>query len=187
MKALTQTGIERGRPVEFPATFLSDLYPAVHFDSEVHAALESAKERLLQAARDAQSNAYSAIEGLVRYERLVCKRGPVGKDHWNALVPRYFTIIERRRQQTEGAQGGLSSAKEEDGDQERDAPLKRFDSRVTGQPGDPEVIALANNGWVMGWDATKDFAAPGSLVYLRRELVVWSDCVKLRYTLNPKP
>ncbi|OEH79857.1 glycogen debranching enzyme [Cyclospora cayetanensis] len=38
----------------------------------------------------------------------------------------------------------------------------------------------------MGWDATKDFAAPGSLVYLRRELVVWSDCVKLRYGCRPE-
>ncbi|XP_058515908.1 uncharacterized protein LOC131479414, partial [Ochotona princeps] len=48
------------------------------------------------------------------------------------------------------------------------------------------VIALANNGWVMGWDATKDFAAAGALVYLRRELVVWSDCVKLRYGKGPE-
>ncbi|KAJ1607173.1 glycogen debranching enzyme Gdb1p [Cryptosporidium canis] len=40
---------------------------------------------------------------------------------------------------------------------------------------------LANNGWVMGWNAKEDFAAPGSFVYLRRDLIVWSDCVKLKY------
>ncbi|KAF7458527.1 Gdb1p glycogen debranching enzyme [Cryptosporidium felis] len=40
---------------------------------------------------------------------------------------------------------------------------------------------LANNGWVMGWNAKNDFAAPGSFVYLKRDLIVWSDCVKLKY------
>lgn len=40
---------------------------------------------------------------------------------------------------------------------------------------------LANNGWVIGWNAKEDFAAPGSFVYLRRDLIVWSDCVKLKY------
>ncbi|OII72983.1 Gdb1p glycogen debranching enzyme [Cryptosporidium ubiquitum] len=40
---------------------------------------------------------------------------------------------------------------------------------------------LANNGWVMGWNAKEDFAAPGSFVYLKRDLIVWSDCVKLKY------
>ncbi|KAH8738676.1 Gdb1p [Cryptosporidium ryanae] len=40
---------------------------------------------------------------------------------------------------------------------------------------------LANNGWVMGWNAKKDFASSGSFVYLKRDLIVWSDCVKLRY------
>lgn len=43
------------------------------------------------------------------------------------------------------------------------------------------VHYLANNGWVMGWDASSDFMSPGSLVYLNRSLVAWSDCVKLRY------
>uniref|UniRef100_A0A0G4I0H5 Glycogen debranching enzyme n=1 Tax=Chromera velia CCMP2878 TaxID=1169474 RepID=A0A0G4I0H5_9ALVE len=45
---------------------------------------------------------------------------------------------------------------------------------------------LANNGWVVGWDASKDFAAPGSLVYLFRDLVCWSDCVKLRFGERPE-
>lgn len=40
---------------------------------------------------------------------------------------------------------------------------------------------LANNGWVMNWKSSEDFAAPGALVYLSRSLCAWSDCVKLRY------
>eukprot|EP00919_Chromeraceae_sp_WS-2016_P010877 GHVR01025476.1.p1 GENE.GHVR01025476.1~~GHVR01025476.1.p1 ORF type:complete len:1429 (+),score=377.13 GHVR01025476.1:323-4609(+) len=40
---------------------------------------------------------------------------------------------------------------------------------------------VANNGWVMGWDASADFAAAGSLVYITRELVCWADCVKLNF------
>ncbi|XP_026190855.1 glycogen debranching enzyme [Cyclospora cayetanensis] len=161
-RALRETGIRRGRPVEFAAGFLSALYPSVHFESEVHGALTAAKDRLLQEARAARANCLSAIEGLVRYERLQCKRGPLSTDHWNALVPRYFTVLVSK---------------------ETAAPSS-FASSGAAEGAKP--VALANNGWVMGWDATKDFAAPGSLVYLRRELVVWSDCVKLRYGCRPE-
>lgn len=42
-------------------------------------------------------------------------------------------------------------------------------------------LALVNNGWIWAADAMKDHAGPDSRAYLRREVVVWCDCVKLRY------
>ncbi|KAJ4297422.1 bifunctional 4-alpha-glucanotransferase/amylo-alpha-1,6-glucosidase [Collariella sp. IMI 366227] len=42
-------------------------------------------------------------------------------------------------------------------------------------------MALVNNGWVWGGNALVDNAGPQSRTYLRREVIVWGDCTKLRY------
>ncbi|KAI8632263.1 glycoside hydrolase family 133 protein [Xylariaceae sp. FL1651] len=50
----------------------------------------------------------------------------------------------------------------------------------------PEDLVLANNGWVWAGNALVDNAGPQSRVYLRREVIVWGDCVKLRYGDRPQ-
>ncbi|KAI0459481.1 glycoside hydrolase family 133 protein [Xylaria acuta] len=49
-----------------------------------------------------------------------------------------------------------------------------------------EDLVLANNGWVWAGNALVDNAGPQSRVYLRREVIVWGDCVKLRYGNSPE-
>ena len=49
----------------------------------------------------------------------------------------------------------------------------------------PKALALAVNGWIWAADAMKDNAGPDWRPYLRRELIPWSDCVKLRYGNGP--
>lgn len=61
--------------------------------------------------------------------------------------------------------------------------LPRYFTPVTMDDG--QVLHFANNGWVMNWDSSVDFAARGTLVYLSRRLVAWSDCIKLRYGDQP--
>ena len=51
---------------------------------------------------------------------------------------------------------------------------------------DPRALALINNGWIWAADAMKDNAGPRSRAYLRREVIAWGDCVKLRYGSGPK-
>ncbi|KAG6854523.1 hypothetical protein C0991_005435 [Blastosporella zonata] len=50
---------------------------------------------------------------------------------------------------------------------------------------DPLVYSLANNGWIWDADPLQNFALPPSKAYLRREVIVWGDCVKLRYGPSP--
>jgi len=51
---------------------------------------------------------------------------------------------------------------------------------------DPRCLALANNGWIWNANPLEDFASSKSKAYLRREVIVWGDCVKLRYGRDPK-
>jgi glycogen debranching enzyme len=47
-------------------------------------------------------------------------------------------------------------------------------------------LACANAGWVMGASNTLDITSPAQRIYLRRQLIVWSDCVRLRYGAKPE-
>ncbi|KAI8971904.1 glycogen debranching enzyme [Mycotypha africana] len=47
-------------------------------------------------------------------------------------------------------------------------------------------MILANNGWIWNADPLNDFAGPNSHAYLRREVIIWGDCVKLRYGNSPE-
>jgi len=42
-------------------------------------------------------------------------------------------------------------------------------------------VAMANNGFIWNHDPLDDFIGPHSLAYLRRDIIIWSDCVKLNY------
>lgn len=116
-------------------------------DNHYRSLLRQVQEDLRRQSGEVVYQVLDAIEGYVRWERLQCRKGPVGKTHWNALIPRYFTPVVTKSGDT---------------------------------------LHLANNGWVMDWDAERDFAAPGSLVYLSRAVVAWSDCIKLRYGDGPE-
>lgn len=62
----------------------------------------------------------------------------------------------------------------------KDNPLTEpYFTRFKGADG--KQWALANNGWIWGGNPLQDFASSESKAYLRREVVIWGDCVKLRY------
>uniref|UniRef100_A0A673IJQ7 Glycogen debranching enzyme n=2 Tax=Sinocyclocheilus rhinocerous TaxID=307959 RepID=A0A673IJQ7_9TELE len=108
-----------------------------------------------------QEQATNCIDGTVSYERIADhgpKLDPVTRKH--PLVTRYFTFPFE------------------------DATLEQ-DLELMNQP-EKSCHFLAHNGWVMGDDPLRNFAEPGSNVYIRRELICWDDSVKLRYGSGPE-
>ncbi|KAI0792141.1 glycoside hydrolase family 13 protein [Abortiporus biennis] len=64
--------------------------------------------------------------------------------------------------------------------------VETYFTRVEGKVKlDPLKYSLANNGWIWNADPLQNFAQPPSKAYLRREVIVWGDCVKLRYGDGP--
>lgn len=64
--------------------------------------------------------------------------------------------------------------------------VETYFTRVRGKANtDPKKYSLANNGWIWNADPLVNFALPPSKSYLRREVIVWGDCVKLRYGDGP--
>ncbi|KAG6831110.1 hypothetical protein H0H92_012787 [Tricholoma furcatifolium] len=62
------------------------------------------------------------------------------------------------------------------------APLvETYFTRLAPSSKDPLRYSLANNGWIWNADPLQNFALLPSKAYLRREVIVWGDCVKLRY------
>ncbi|KAF9354066.1 hypothetical protein BGX26_008122 [Mortierella sp. AD094] len=59
-----------------------------------------------------------------------------------------------------------------------------LNERTTKHP--PGSLAVVNNGWIWNADPLQDFAGKDSHAYLRREVIIWGDCVKLRYGKGPE-
>lgn len=71
------------------------------------------------------------------------------------------------------------------GEVTKKAPLtEQYFTKVEDKNG--KVWSLANNGWIWGGNPLVDFASSESRAYLRREVIVWGDCVKLRYGTKPE-
>lgn len=111
------------------------------------------------------SHLQAAVENVIRgcrYLRLQ-EDGPkkTAVSRTQPLVPEYFAVI--------------TSAPELD--------LKEAEKLMFS---DKAQYIMAHNGWVMNDDPLRNFAEPGSNVYLRRELIPWGDNVKLRYGKAPE-
>jgi glycogen debranching enzyme len=70
------------------------------------------------------------------------------------------------------------------GEISKKSPLTEpYFTRFVGKDG--KDYQLANNGWIWNGDPLVDFASENARCYLLREVIIWGDCVKLRYGDKP--
>ncbi|KAI5927566.1 glycogen debranching enzyme [Camillea tinctor] len=98
------------------------------------------------------------------------------------ILQQLFNRIKYVRLDEHGPKAGVIS---------KDSPLietyfTRLDKSEAASNLNQEDLVLVNNGWVWAGNALVDNAGPQSRVYLRREVIVWGDCVKLRYGSGPE-
>lgn len=97
-------------------------------------------------------------------------------DDVNEILEQLFNRIKYLRIDDHGPRQGPVTEK---------VPLTEpYFTRFKGKNG--KDYALANNGWIWNGNPLVDFASDQSRAYLRREVIVWGDCVKLRYGRGPQ-
>jgi glycogen debranching enzyme len=124
--------------------------------------LENLNHKAYQEVQDHMRCAITNVLNGAKYERLDCKGPKVWQcNPKSPLICQYFTCNN------------------EDTLDLKELEEMMYDEQV-GQ------YYMVHNGWVMGMDPSIDFASSKSMVYLRRELVAWGDCVKLNYGTCPQ-
>ncbi|MGH0153006.1 UNVERIFIED_CONTAM: hypothetical protein FKN15_047322 [Acipenser sinensis] len=168
-----------------------------------HKRLEELNEACYKQLQYHQEQAVNCVLGNVVYERLADhgpKLGPVTRK--DPLVTS-LTFINIYFQAVNCVLGNVVYERLAD-DGPKLGPVTRKDPLVTSyftyrfeemsleqeeqlmHQSDKACHFLAHNGWVMADDPLRNFAEPGSDVYLRRELICWGDSVKLRYGNSPE-
>lgn len=155
------------------ALHLFNVYRSDCFDEETRlrrctAAFRARLEELNRAAWDeGMAHISAAVENVIAHVRyhFVSNDGPrqTCVTEKTPLVPRYFKGLPK--------DGSIVLTMQEE--------EKLMYSAQASQ-------IMAHNGWVMNDDPLRNFAAPDSDVYLRRELIAWGDSVKLRYGEKPE-
>ncbi|XP_046385636.1 glycogen debranching enzyme isoform X2 [Ischnura elegans] len=155
------------------ALLLFNVYRSDCFDEETRlrrctAAFRARLEELNRCAWDeGMSHISAAVENVIAHVRYHFVSGDGPKQacvsEKTPLVPRYFKALPKES-------SVVMTMQEEE---------RLMYSAQASQ-------IMAHNGWVMNDDPLRNFAAPDSDVYLRRELIAWGDSVKLRYGDKPE-
>ena len=123
--------------------------------SNLRATLDWLNEIQSDKMAEMMTSAVECVIGTVRYERIEQNMGPFSPK--SPLCGKYFS---------------KSLAAEIEVDE------------ILGNSSLLECV-YANNGWVMNWNPLENFVDEKFDIYLKRQLVVWSDSAKLRYGEAP--
>lgn len=130
------------------------------------------------------------ITGTVRWERLN-PHGPHLREitQHSPLVRRYFTVRKLGSAPNGNpssptgdysvpvTNGAVKSPRLSNAPPISQSPVFKLHGTAENQ----DSVVFANNGWIFDSNQTSDFIGPHSKAYYLRQVVIWSDCVKIRY------
>ncbi|KAF8819868.1 hypothetical protein IE077_003874, partial [Cardiosporidium cionae] len=110
-EAMKYVGIQRGASIILPSSLTLSV---CENENQLIKCLQLVQQELIDGCKNIEASISAAFIGHIRWERIICQKGPIGRKPWERLIPPYFTaIVDSMGIKRYLANNGYGSCKEE--------------------------------------------------------------------------